>query len=38
MNVLKGAGFVYPRMGGFDLLEIFDLARHFGLAHMFAAP
>jgi hypothetical protein len=38
MDVLKRAGFVYPRMGGFNLLEIFDLARQFGLVHMFATP
>ena len=38
IHVLKGAGHVYPRSGGFDPLEIFDLAEYFGSAHMFAAP
>ena len=38
MHVLKGAGHVYPKSGRFDPLEIFDLAEHFGSAHMFAAP
>ena len=38
IHVLKGAGHVYPKTGGFDPLEIFELAEHFGSAHMFAAP
>ena len=38
MHVLKGARHVLPQGGGFDEDEIFDLARHFGRVHMFAAP
>lgn len=38
MHVMKGARHVCPVTGGFDEAEIFDLARHFGRAHMFAAP
>ncbi|WP_306116878.1 MULTISPECIES: class I adenylate-forming enzyme family protein [unclassified Roseovarius] len=38
MHVLTGARHVCPASGGFDPAEIFDLARHFGRAHMFAAP
>ncbi|MDU8929088.1 AMP-binding protein [Alisedimentitalea sp. MJ-SS2] len=38
MHVLTGARHVCPPSGGFDEAEIFDLARHFGRVHMFAAP
>ncbi len=38
MHVLMGARHVCPASGGFDPAEIFGLARHFGRAHMFAAP
>lgn len=38
MHVIKGARHVFPSSGGFDEAEIFDLARHFGRVHMFAAP
>jgi len=38
VHVLMGARHVCPVSGGFDEAEIFDLARHFGRAHMFAAP
>ena len=38
IHVLKGAGYVYLKTGGFDPLEILELAEHFGSAHMFAAP
>ena len=38
LHVLAGARHVCPASGGFDEAEIFDLARHFGRAHMFAAP
>lgn len=38
MHVLKGARHVVPESGGFDEVEIFDLAAHFGRVHMFAAP
>ncbi len=38
MHVLKGARHVVPASGGFDEAEIFDLAKHFGRVHMFAAP
>ncbi|MCW8843315.1 MAG: AMP-binding protein, partial [Rhodobacteraceae bacterium] len=38
MHVLKGARHVTPVSGGFDEAEIFDLARHHGRVHMFAAP
>ena len=38
MHVMVGAKHVCPPSGGFDEAEIFDLARHFGRVHMFAAP
>jgi len=38
VHVLMGARHVCPVSGGFDEAEIFDLSRHFGRAHMFAAP
>lgn len=38
MHVLKGAQHVFPRSGGFDPLEIFELANFFQRAHLFAAP
>ncbi len=38
IHLIKGAGHVCPKTGGFDPLEIFDLAEHFGSAHMIAAP
>jgi long-chain acyl-CoA synthetase len=38
MHVLKGARHICPPSGGFDEAEIFDLARHHGSVHMFAAP
>ncbi|WP_439109932.1 class I adenylate-forming enzyme family protein [Lentibacter sp.] len=38
MHVMVGARHVCPPSGGFDEAEIFDLAAHFGRAHMFAAP
>ena len=38
MHVLMGAKHVCPASGGFDEAEIFDLARHHGRVHMFAAP
>ncbi len=38
MHVLKGARHIIPASGGFDPVEIFDLARHFGDVQMFAAP
>ena len=38
MHVMVGARHVCPPSGGFDEAEIFDLARHFGRVHMFAAP
>ncbi len=38
VHVLKGARHVCPASGGFDEVEIIDLARHFGRVHMFAAP
>ena len=38
VHVLVGARHVCPLSGGFEAAEIFDLARHFGRAHMFAAP
>ncbi|MDK3074421.1 AMP-binding protein [Sedimentitalea sp. JM2-8] len=38
VHVLVGARHVCPESGGFDEAEIFDLARHFGNAQMFAAP
>ena len=38
MHVLAGARHVIPRSGGFEALEILDLAEHFGDCHMFAAP
>lgn len=38
IHVLEGARHVCPASGGFDEAEIFDLARHHGRIHMFAAP
>ena len=38
MHVLAGARHVLPPSGRFEALEIFDLARHFERAHLFAAP
>ncbi len=38
LHVLVGARHVCPPSGGFDPVEIFDLARHHGRVHMFAAP
>ena len=38
IHVQRGARHVLPASGGFDPQEIFDLARHFGRAHVFAAP
>ncbi|MBV1867056.1 MAG: AMP-binding protein [Marinosulfonomonas sp.] len=38
MHVLVGASHVFPPSGGFDEAEIFELARHYGSAHLFAAP
>ncbi|WP_372614481.1 class I adenylate-forming enzyme family protein [Aquicoccus sp.] len=38
MHVMMGARHVFPPSGGFDEAEIFDLARHHGRVHMFAAP
>lgn len=38
MHVLVGARHVFPVSGSFDATEIFELARYFGSAHMFAAP
>lgn len=38
MHVAKGAAHVCPASGGFDPVEILDLAAHFGSVHMFAAP
>ncbi len=38
MHVRAGAAHVCPPSGGFDPAEIFELAAHFGSAHMFAAP
>ena len=38
MHVLKGAQHVFPCSGGFDPLEIFELANFFQRAHLFAAP
>lgn len=38
VHVLMGARHVCPLSGGFDASEIFDLARHFGDLHLFAAP
>ncbi|WP_297771036.1 AMP-binding protein [uncultured Roseovarius sp.] len=38
VHVLRGARHVCPASGGFDEAEIFDLARHHGRVHMFAAP
>ena len=38
LHVLQGARHVCPVSGGFDEAEIFDLARHHGRVHMFAAP
>lgn len=38
LHVLVGAAHVCPASGGFDEMEIFDLAEHFGRVQMFAAP
>ncbi|MGR3759718.1 class I adenylate-forming enzyme family protein [Roseobacteraceae bacterium NS-SX3] len=38
LHVLAGAAHVCPPSGGFDEIEIFDLAEHFGRVQMFAAP
>ncbi|MEZ5674516.1 MAG: AMP-binding protein [Thalassovita sp.] len=38
IHVRMGARHVCPPSGGFEEPEIFDLARHFGNIHMFAAP
>ncbi len=38
IHVLRGARHVCPVSGGFEPAEIFELARHFGRAQMFAAP
>ena len=38
MHVQQGARHVCPVSGGFDPVEIFELAAHFGRMHMFAAP
>lgn len=38
MHVQMGARHVCPASGGFDPVEVLDLASHFGDAHMFAAP
>ncbi len=38
MHVLKGARHVFPSSRGFKPMEIFDLAKHFGSVHLFAAP
>ena len=38
MHVQRGARHVLPASGGFDPQEIFELARHFERAHVFAAP
>ena len=38
LHVQVGARHVCPPSGGFDPIEIFDLAEHFGNVQMFAAP
>ena len=38
LHVLVGAAHVCPVSGGFDEIEILDLAAHFGRVQMFAAP
>jgi long-chain acyl-CoA synthetase len=38
LHVLVGASHVCPVSGGFDEVEIFDLAEHFGRVQIFAAP
>lgn len=38
IHVRMGTRHVCPVSGGFDEAEVFDLARHFGRAQMFAAP
>jgi long-chain acyl-CoA synthetase len=38
MHMRVGARHVVPKSGGFEEVEIFELARHFGNVHMFAAP
>lgn len=37
-HVLHAAQHVFPKTGGFEPVEIFDLAAHFQRVHMFAAP
>ncbi|MDA7426044.1 AMP-binding protein [Thalassococcus lentus] len=38
MHVLAGARHVFPRSGGFDEIEVLDLAEAFDGTHMFMAP
>jgi len=38
LHVRAGARHVCPPSGGFDPMEIFDLAEHFGAVQLFAAP
>lgn len=38
LHVRVGARHVYPVSGGFDPVEIFDLAAYFGQVQLFAAP
>ncbi|MDQ7072181.1 MAG: AMP-binding protein [Rhodobacterales bacterium] len=38
LHVRIGARHICPPSGGFDAVEIFDLARHFGRVQLFAAP
>ena len=38
LHVLVGASHVCPPSQGFDEVEIFDLAQHFGRVQLFAAP
>ncbi|MEP2716955.1 AMP-binding protein [Pseudophaeobacter sp.] len=38
LHVLVGAAHVCPASGGFDEMEIFDLAQNFGSVQIFAAP
>jgi len=38
IHVQAGAAHVSPASSGFDPIEIFELAAHFGSVHMFAAP
>jgi long-chain acyl-CoA synthetase len=37
-HMIAGARHVVPVSGGFDEAEIFELSKHFGNTHMFAAP